>query len=69
MNVARGQHNARGQSHLYMAGHGQLFRLISRLISMSRLLTDVVNLAGYAEPVTAAKDLDTLHVACEYAGL
>ena len=32
--IARGtdaQHNARGQSHLRIAGHGQLFRLISRL--------------------------------------
>ena len=47
LNLARGHHNAQGQSHLWIAGHGQLFRLISRLISMSRLLTDVADLAGY----------------------
>ena len=29
---------------------------------MSRLLTDVVDLAGYHEPVTAPKNLDTLHI-------
>ena len=52
-----------------IAGHGQLLRLISRLISMSRLITDVADLTGYAEPGTAPKDLDTLHIAREYAGL
>ena len=36
---------------------------------MSRLLTDVADLAGYAEPETDPKDLDTLHIAREYAGL
>ena len=36
---------------------------------MSRLLTDVAELAGYAEPETVAKDLDTLHIAREYKGL
>ena len=41
----------------------------SRLISMSRLLIDVADLAGYAEPGTAPMDLDTLHIAREYAGL
>ena len=30
--------SARGQSHMRIAGHGQLFRLISRLISMSIFL-------------------------------
>ena len=34
-----------------IAGHGQLFRLFPRLISMSRLVTDVADLADYAEPV------------------
>ena len=34
-----------------------------------RLLTDVADLAGYAEPGTALKDLETLHIAREYAGL
>ena len=32
---------------------------------MSKLLTDVADLAGYAEPRTAPKDLDTLHIARE----
>ena len=36
---------------------------------MSRLLSDVANLAGYDEPVTAQMELDTLRVAREYAGL
>ena len=37
---------------------------------MSRLLTDVADLAGYDEPVTAPKYVvDTLHIAREYAGL
>ena len=38
---------------------------------MSRLLTDVADLEGYAEPCTAQMDLDTLHtgIACEYAGV
>ena len=35
---------------------------------MSRLLTDVTDLAGYDEPVTAPKYLDTLDIAREYAG-
>ena len=39
----------RPEPSVNIAGHGQLFRLISRLISMSRLLTDVADLAGYAE--------------------
>ena len=30
---------------------------------MSRLLTDVADLAAYAEPVTAPKYFDTLHIA------
>ena len=34
---------------------------------MSRLLTDDADLTGYAEPGTASKDLDTLHIAREYA--
>ena len=33
------------------------------------VLTDVADLAGYDEPVTAPKYLDTLHIAREYAGL
>ena len=32
---------------------------------MSMLLTDVADLAGYAEPGTAQMDLDTLHIARE----
>ena len=36
---------------------------------MSRLLTDVADLAGYGERVTAPKYLETLHIAREYAGL
>ena len=32
---------------------------------MSSLLTDVADLAGYAEPVAAPKYLDTLHIARE----
>ena len=55
----RDRYNTRGQSHLRIAGHGELFRLISRLISMSRLLTDVADLAGYDESVTAPKYLDS----------
>ena len=31
-----------------------------------RLLTDVADLAGYDEPVTAPKYLETLHIAREY---
>ena len=42
-----------------------MFRLISKLISMSRLLTDVADLAGYAEPVTVQINLDTLNIAGE----
>ena len=34
---------------------------------MSGLLTDVTDLAGYAEPGTAPKYLDTLHIAREYS--
>ena len=34
---------------------------------MSRLLTDVADLAGYDERVTAPKYSDTLHIAREYA--
>ena len=36
---------------------------------MSRLLTDVADLAGYAEPGTAKMDLYTLPIARKYAGL
>ena len=34
---------------------------------MSRLPTDVADLAGYTEPGTPQIDLDTLHIAREYA--
>ena len=36
---------------------------------MSRLLTAVADLAGYAEPGTAQMELDILHIAREYAEL
>ena len=43
-------HIARGQSHLRIAGDGQLFRLTSRLINMFlRLMTDTTNLTFHAE--------------------
>ena len=68
--VTRGQHNTRVQRHLRIAGRGQLFRLISSLISMSMLLTDVADLAGYAEPeVTAQMELNIFHITCKLSGL
>ena len=50
--IASGQHNARSQSHLRIAvaKHEQLFRLILKLIGMSRFLTHVTARTGYAEP-------------------